>query len=68
MIFSNDIEKICAHCERGKPICGTDDVICPKKGLVKGYYHCSKFLYTPLRRTPPKPMQAKRIELPKLED
>lgn len=70
MIFSADIEKICAYCEYGKPILGTEDIICSKKGLVKADGHCSKFLYTPLRRTPPKPFQPdfNNIELPKLED
>ena len=68
MVFSKDIEKICAYCEHGKKILGTDDIICPKKGLVKGNYHCKKFLYTPLHRTPPKPLSVGRIELPALED
>ncbi|MBQ7971228.1 MAG: hypothetical protein IJ294_02620 [Clostridia bacterium] len=70
MIFSADIEKICAHCEHGKPILGTEDIICSKKGLVKAHGHCSKFLYTPLRRTPPKPYTPdfKGLDLPDLDD
>jgi hypothetical protein len=70
MIFSKDIEKICAHCEHGKSIFGTDDVICAKKGLVKAEGHCSKFLYSPLRRIPPKPLNPdfKSIILPDLDD
>ncbi len=70
MIFSAEIEKICAYCEHGKPILGTEDIICSKKGLVKAHGHCSKFLYTPLRRTPPKPYTPdfKSIELPNLDD
>lgn len=70
MIFSADIEKICAYCEHGKPILGTEDIICSKKGLVKAHGHCPKFLYTPLRRTPPKPYTPdfKSIELPNLDD
>ncbi len=70
MIFSKEIDKICAYCEHGKPILGTEDVICPKKGLVKADGHCSKFLYTPLRRTPPKPFNPdfKSLDLPNLED
>ncbi len=55
MIFSKDVEKICAYCEHGKPILGTEDIICAKKGLVRADYCCRKFLYTPLRRTPPRP-------------
>ena len=70
MIFSKDIDKICAYCEHGKPILGTDDIICSKKGLVKADGCCKKFLYTPQRRTPPKPLNPdfKRIEMPNLED
>jgi hypothetical protein len=70
MIFSADIEKICAYCEYGKPIFGTDDVICSKKGLVRADHFCKKFLYTPLRRTPPKPMEPdfKGLNLPSLDD
>ncbi len=68
MIFSKDIEKVCAHCEYGKQIIGTDDVICSKKGLVKGSFSCRKFLYTPLHRIPPKPFGFSKINLPTLED
>ncbi len=66
MIFSKDIEKICAYCEHGKPILGTDDIICVKKGLVRADYCCRKFLYTPLRRTPPRPFVP--LELPELNE
>lgn len=70
MIFSKEIEKICAYCEHGRPILGTDDVICSKKGLKKADSRCRKFLYTPLRRTPPAPLTPdfKNLNLPKLED
>ncbi|MBR6793869.1 MAG: hypothetical protein IKM48_05885 [Clostridia bacterium] len=70
MIFSTEIEKICAYCEHGKPICGTDDIICPKKGIVRADHSCKKFLYSPLRRTPPKPFTPdfKGLEMPKLDD
>ncbi len=70
MIFSKEIEQICAYCEHGKPILGTEDIICPKKGLVKADFKCKKFVYTPLRRTPPKPLQPdfKKLSLPSLED
>ena len=68
MIFSKEIEKVCAHCEHGKQIVGTDDVICSKKGLVKGSFSCKKFLYTPLHRTPPKPFLFDKINMPNLEE
>lgn len=70
MIFSKEIEKICAYCEYGKTIHGTEDIICPKKGLVRADHSCKKFLYSPLRRKPPKPLNPdfKSIELPSLDD
>ena len=70
MIFSKEIEKICAYCEYGKNIHGTDDVICSKKGLVRADYSCRKFLYSPLRRTPPKPFEPdfSILKLPTLDD
>ena len=54
MIFSKDITPMCLYCEHGKQIHSTDDVICDKKGIVKADYHCRKFVYTPINRTPPK--------------
>ena len=70
MIFSKEVEKICAYCEHGCPIYGTDDVICAKKGLVRANFRCKKFLYTPLRRVPPKPTAPdfQALDLPPLED
>lgn len=70
MIFSKEIEKICAYCEHGKAIHGTEDIICSKKGLVRADYRCKKFLYSPLRRTPPKPLTPdfSNLNLPNLED
>ncbi len=70
MIFSKEIEKICAYCEYGKSIHGTDDIICPKKGLVRADHSCKKFLYSPLRRTPPKPVELdfNILNIPQLDD
>ena len=70
MIFSKEIEKICAYCEHGKAIIGTDDIICAKKGLKKADNCCKKFRYTPLRRTPPAPITPdfSALDLPPLED
>ncbi len=70
MIFSKEIEKICAYCEYGRSIYGTEDIICTKKGLVRADFSCKKFLYTPLRRTPPKPLNPdfQSLDLPKLDD
>lgn len=70
MIFSKEIEKICAYCEYGKSIHGTDDIICSKKGLVRADHSCKKFLYSPLRRTPPKPVELdfNILNIPQLDD
>ena len=54
MIFSKKIKPLCIYCEHGMKIIATDDVICPKKGIVSPYFHCKHFLYTPLKRVPPK--------------
>ena len=70
MIFSKEIEKICAYCEHGRPILGTQDIICAKKGLVKADFGCARFLYTPLRRIPPRPLQPDfaSLNFPKLDE
>ena len=68
MIFSKEIQQICAYCEHGKPILGKNDVICSKKGLVPATHSCRKFLYTPLRRTPPRPISPDILEALDLED
>ena len=55
MLFRKSIEPRCAYCQSsapGEP--GT--VICTRKGVVEEGYHCRKFRYNPLRRTPPKPV------------
>lgn len=54
MIFSKEIIPMCLYCEYGKKIMATDDVICPKKGIVKADFSCKKFKYTPINRVPPK--------------
>lgn len=52
MIFSKNIEKCCAYCERAKKIALNEQVLCPSKGLVNADFYCKKFVYTPLKRTP----------------
>ena len=53
--FGEDIERVCAFCEKGMPLPGKDGamlVVCPKKGLVDGAYVCGAFRYDPLKREP----------------
>ena len=52
MIFSKNIEKCCAYCERATKIAFREQVLCPHKGIVDAGFSCRKFLYTPLKRTP----------------
>lgn len=54
MIFSKDIMPMCIYCEHGTKIMATEDIICPKKGIVKPDFKCKKFKYTPINRIPPK--------------
>ena len=52
MIFSKEIEKCCAYCERATKIAFREQVLCHYKVIVDAGFHCRKFLYTPLKRTP----------------
>ena len=53
-LFRNKIEPRCAYCERGKDL-ENGTVACVHKGVVDETYHCRKFRYDPLKRTPPRP-------------
>ena len=52
MIFSKNIEKCCAYCEKATKIAFREQVLCPHKGIVDASSVCRKFVYTPLKRTP----------------
>ena len=52
MIFSKDIEKCCAYCERATKIAMREQVLCPHKGIVDASFYCRRFRYTPLKRAP----------------
>ena len=53
-IFRKNIDPRCAYCKHGS-LLADDDVICPKRGIVKSYESCRAFKYDPIKRTPPKP-------------
>lgn len=53
-LFRKKIEPRCAYCERGSDL-GNGKVACVSKGVVDDTYHCRKFRYDPLKRTPPRP-------------
>jgi hypothetical protein len=52
MIFSKDIVKCCAYCERATKITMKEQVLCPHKGIMDAGSSCRKFRYTPLKRSP----------------
>jgi hypothetical protein len=57
MLFRKDIEPNCCYCRHAQPA-EEGTVICQKKGIRQDTQHCGRFRYDPLRRTPPKPLQA----------
>ncbi len=56
MLFRKDIEPRCIYCAKGNPI-NDREVVCPRKGVVAGEYHCFRFRYDPLKRVPPRPVK-----------
>ena len=57
MLFRKDIEPRCVYCQRGHQL-DEDRVACAKKGVVSPGWHCSYFVYDPLKRVPPQPAVA----------
>ena len=55
-LFRKKIDPCCAYCAKGTDL-GNGKVACVRKGVVEDTYHCSKFRYDPLKRTPPRPAQ-----------
>ena len=56
---ADNIEKICAMCEHAEKIFDDENVLCEKKGIVSGTYHCRKFTYDILKHVP---VRAPKIE------
>ena len=54
-LFRKKMEPRCAYCERGSDL-GNGKVACVHKGVVDDTYHCRRFRYDPLKRTPPRPV------------
>lgn len=55
--FGKAIEPKCEYCEHGKRASDGNKVLCTKKGMVDAGYHCTKFLYSPLKRIPVKQLE-----------
>ena len=54
MLFRKDIEPRCLYCAKGASI-GGEQIACLHQGIVPEGYHCRRFVYDPLKRTPPAP-------------
>ena len=51
-MFSNEITKCCALCEKATKLQDVNTVLCRKRGVVSSEYCCAKFSYDPLKRVP----------------
>ena len=54
MLFRKKMEPRCAYCEKGSNL-ENGMVACIHKGVVEDTFHCRRFRYDPLKRTPPRP-------------
>lgn len=54
MLFRKRVESSCSCCEHGAPV-DEFSVICVKKGIVKSWDKCRRFVYDPLKREPEAP-------------
>ena len=54
MLFRKDIEPRCLYCAKGAAI-GNEQIACLHQGIVPEGYHCRRFVYYPLKRTPATP-------------
>lgn len=54
MLFRKNIEPSCAYCAFSSPV-DDESLICRKKGMVKPWGKCRRFVYEPLKREPEAP-------------
>lgn len=47
-----NIEVFCKFCERATPLSVDGKLVCEKYGVVAEDYHCRRFVYDPLKRSP----------------
>lgn len=55
-LFKSKIEPRCGYCSFSRPL-DAGQVICPKKGVMAQGSSCRKFIYDPMKRTPPRPIK-----------
>lgn len=56
-LFQKKIEPRCIYCARSRPL-SDEEVICAKKGVMSAGSQCRWFKYDPLKRVPPRPVEA----------
>ena len=61
-----DEERICAFCRSATEICGRDEMLCDKKGVVPKDFSCRGFGYDPLKRVPRRAPSPEMPELPEI--
>lgn len=62
-LFGGRIEPACEYCELGQSNTSGSMILCENKGVVAPYFSCRKFVYTPLKRIPKKPMPLPEYDL-----
>ena len=55
-LFGKNIEPACEYCELGQTAQDNRMVLCKYKGVVPLHFSCRKFIYTPLKRIPKRPI------------
>lgn len=51
-LFNQELTPACEYCELGRDSSDGTMIECQRNGLVSPYFRCSKFRYSPVRRTP----------------
>lgn len=51
-IFGKDISPKCVYCENGISVHDGEEILCPKRGVMRPDSCCKKFKYDPLKRAP----------------
>lgn len=61
-LFQTSIEPRCAYCAKGRTM-NSEQVACPRKGVMSSGSHCGSFRYDPLKRVPPRPTKLSQPDL-----
>ncbi len=62
IFFGKDIEPVCEYCEHGQNTKDGKMILCIKKGIVSKEYSCKRFIYSPLKRIPRRPLKLPTME------